>query len=153
MDNPDIHKITTYQAGAAQASMHRLLQKMTDDILVPYGITKMQWMIIGTVFDSGKQGIRISDLSISLATTMPYLTTSVNLLESKGILKRKDNTKDSRSKLVTVTPHFAPKCREIEEALRNGLRTSIYAKVDPAEFQTYMKVLYQLRDIGKKQQT
>lgn len=149
MEKLDIHNITTYQAGAAQASIHRLLQKLSDDILTPYGITKMQWMIIGTVFDSGKAGVRISDLADNLSTTLPYLTTSINLLESKKILIRKNNAKDSRSKLVTVSTSFAPKFEQIEKSLRDGLRESIYAKVEPKDLNTYIKVLYQLREVGK----
>lgn len=150
MENLDISKITTYQAGAAQASMHRLLQKLSDAILKPYNITKMQWMIIGTTLDAGKNGLRVSDLADSLGTTISYLTTMVNLLESRGILIRTDNSTDSRSSLISVSPGFLPKCAEIESALRKGLRQSIYAKVDPGEFRTYMKVLYQLQEIGKQ---
>ncbi len=140
----DLRNITTYQAGAVQASMHRLLQKQCDDILKPFGITKMQWLIIGTVLDAGKKGIRISDLADKLATTIAYLTTSINLLESRGMLVRKDNASDSRSKLITVKPSFVSTCEKIEETLRDGLRKTIYANIDPAEFRIYMKVMYQL---------
>ena len=76
----DLGKITTYQAGVAQAAMHRVLQKLCDNILQPFGISKMQWLIIGTALDAGKHGVRISDLAAQLGTTMPYLTTTVNLL-------------------------------------------------------------------------
>jgi len=151
VDKLDLSQITTYQAGAAQASMHRLLQKMSDRILKPYGITKMQWMIIGAALDSGKKGARVSDLADSLGTTLPYLTTNINLLESRGILIRKDNAHDARSRLITVNPRYIPKCHEIEAALRAGLRQTIYANLDPTEFRIYMKVLYQLQDIGRKQ--
>jgi DNA-binding MarR family transcriptional regulator len=140
----DLSNITTYQAGVAQATMHRLLQKHCDDILKPYGITKMQWLIIGTVLDSGAKGVRISDLAKTLGTTISYLTTSINLLESKGFLIRKGNNNDSRSKLVIVNPEHLANCRTIELALREGLRKSIYAEVDPEEFRTYIKVLYEL---------
>ncbi len=144
MKKIDLSRITTYQAGAAQASMHRLLQKQCDEILKPYGITKMQWLIIGHVLDAGKQGIRISDLAEKLSTTIAYLTTSINLLESRGTLIREDNASDSRSKLITVRPSFISECEKIEKTLRDGLRRSIYANVDQDEFLIYMKVLYQL---------
>lgn len=145
----NLSAITTYQAGVQQASMHRLLQKHCDAILKPYGISKMHWLIIGTVLDSGTRGIRMTDLTDILDTTMSYITNAVNLLESKGMLTRKDNDDDSRSKLVSINPAFAPKCAEIEITLRKGLRKSIYSQIDPAEFRIYMKVMYQLANFEK----
>lgn len=139
--------ITTYQAGVLQASTHRLLQHYSDKILKPYGITKMQWLIIGVVLDARPGGTRITDMAKRLNTTVSYLTTTTNLLESKGMLLRTDSGKDNRSKLVTIHPDFAPRCQEIETTLRRALRTSIYATVDPAEFRVYMKVLAQLSEI------
>jgi DNA-binding MarR family transcriptional regulator len=150
VENFDLSKITTYQAGVVQAAMHRMLQKLCDDILQPFGITKMQWLIIGTVRDAGKDGMRISDLANKLNATIPYLTTSINLLEARSILLRKDNNEDSRSKLVSVNPRYVKKCHEIEATLRDGLRQSIYSQIDPKEFGIYLKVMYQLLEVGKK---
>lgn len=140
----DLSSITTYQAGVLQASMHRMIQQTCDKVLKPYGISKMHWLIIGTVLDSGKQGIRLTELSEELNTTMPYITTAVNILESKRMLTRKGNTADSRSKQILINKAFAPKCTKIEASLREALRKSIYAKIDPADFQIYMKVMLQL---------
>lgn len=142
--------ISTYQAVMVQSSAHRLLQKLCDDILEPFGITKAQWTIIGAVKDHGKDGVRLSDLAKELGTSLPFLTNSINLLEVKGILKRKENKDDSRSKMVVVTTKFLRKCDDIEVALRQGLRQSIYSRVDPTEFRTYMKVLYELVEVGQE---
>ncbi len=54
--NFDLSDITTYQAGVAQAAMHRLLQKECDEYLHQFGISKMHWLIIGMVLDEGKNG-------------------------------------------------------------------------------------------------
>lgn len=153
MENGDLSQITTYQAGAVQASMHRLLQKECDRILAPFGISKMHWMIVGHVLDAGQTGIRNSDLSAILGTTIPYVTTAINLLESKGFLLRKGNAEDGRSKLIVINPEFVPKCHEIEQTLREGLRKSIYQKVDPHEFRIYMKVMYELKNVGDEDST
>lgn len=136
--------VTTYQAGVAQATAHRLLQKYCDKVLRPYGISKMQWLIVGTVLDAGSKGIRISSLADRLGTTMPYMTTSIKMLELKGVLVRSHNAQDSRSKLVTVSQDFEPKCGEIEQVLRDALRASIYGNINPEEFRVYMKVLFEL---------
>lgn len=146
----DLSRITTYQAGVLQASMHRMLQKQCDLILQPYGISKMHWLIIGTILDRGKDGVRLTDLSEELGTTMSYITNTVNLLESKKMLIRKDSASDSRSKLISINKSFAPKCTEIETTLRQALRKSIYAQIDPADFQIYMKVMFQLAMADKE---
>lgn len=147
MDKIDLRSITTYQAGATQATMHRKLQKLCDIILRPFGITKMQWLIIGTVLDAGSNGVRVSDLAAQLGTTLSYLTNSVNLLESRGILERIDNTQDTRSRLIVVREQYRPTCVEIEATLRDGLRSTIYSSIDPAEFAVYIKVMRQLANV------
>lgn len=148
VNNIDLSNITTYQAGATQANMHRKLQKICDVILKPYGITKMQWLIIGHVLDTQEHGVRISDLAEKLGTTMSYLTTSVNLLESRGILERRDHSSDTRSRLIVVCKSYVPICKEIETTLRVGLRKTIYAKVDPKEFGIYIKVMNELAAVN-----
>lgn len=143
----DLSKITTYQAGVIQASANRKLQKITDAILLQYGLTKMQWFIIGTVLDAGSKGIRLSELSERLGTTMSYLTNTVNVLESRGILGRKSHEEDTRSKIITVDASYVSKCNEIEKTLRDGMRGSIYSQIDPADFKTYIKVMDELASI------
>lgn len=133
-----------------QSTAHRLLQKHCDAVLKEYGISKMQWLVIGTVLDAGKHGARVTELAEKLGTTLPYLTTTINILESKQIVCRRENKKDSRSKLVIVDPAFIPQCKEIETVLRRTLRETLYAHIDPAEFQVYIKVLAQLSDIASK---
>jgi DNA-binding MarR family transcriptional regulator len=140
----DLSRITTYQAGVIQAGVHRSLQKECDAILKQFDITKMQWLMIGTVLDSGSKGIRISDLAKKLGTTMGYLTNNLKVLELKGMISRQDSGSDSRSRLVIVNPKFAPMCKKIESTLREGLRKSIYSKVKPEEFLTYMRVMDKL---------
>lgn len=136
--------LTTYQAGATQAYLNRKLQKLCDDILRPYGITKTQWLVIGAILDEQENGVRLSDLAEKLGTTMSYLTTTINLLESRDILERKSNSDDTRSKQISVADDFVATCSEIEKTLRDQLRKTIYAKVDPDEFKIYLKVMNEL---------
>ncbi len=114
LNDGDLSRITTYQAGVLQAKMHRTLQKQCDLILNKYGISKMQWLIIGIVLDSGEKGIRLTELSETLGTTMSYITNAINLLELKGMVSRKDNNTDSRSKLISININFVHKCDDIE---------------------------------------
>jgi MarR family transcriptional regulator, transcriptional regulator for hemolysin len=146
----DLSGITTYQAAATQSNAHRLLQKYSDDILKPYGITKVQWTIIGLSLDSGDKGARVTDLAKRMGVTMAFLTNTINVLELKNILERVENAGDSRSRLVRVNAQFKPQCAEIEQTLRGSLRKTIYKDIAVEDFHTYMKVLYQLENISKK---
>ena len=146
-DNFNLSAITTYQAGTAQATMHRLLQQKSEEFLKPFGITKMQWLIIGNILDAGSDGIRISDLADKLGTTKPYLTTTLKILEAKGHVLRSHNKNDSRSKLVRINPEHITTCHEIERVLREGLRRTIYDKIDSEDFARYMSVMHQLSRI------
>lgn len=145
----DLSQLTTYQAGVLQATVHRSLQKQCDELLRPYGISKMQWLIIGAILDAGKPGVRISDLAEILGTNLPFMTNSLNRLQEMGITARVHNEEDSRSRLVSLQPSFAQQCPEIEATLRNGLRRSIYKNVSQEDFRTYMKVLLQLSAIDQ----
>lgn len=145
----DLSKITTYQAGILQASTHRILQKQCDVVLKRYDLSKMHWLIIGCVLDSGTKGIRLTDLSEKVDTTISYITTAIKFLELKDILTRKGSDTDNRSKLVSINEAFIPKCAEIEENLRESLRASIYSHINPEELRTYIRVMYQLTAADK----
>lgn len=147
-DFSDLSKITTYQSGVIQSAALRNLKKHTDTYLHEHGITTMQWFIIGTILDAGSKGIRITDLSHQIGTTLGFLTNAINLLESRGILMRKSHEEDNRAKLVCVSQKYLKTCQVIENDLRDKLRTTLYAKVTPEELRTYIKVLYQFAELN-----
>lgn len=142
----DLSQITTYQSGVAQAAAHRLINRVVTDFLLAYGLTPMQWFAIGFVYDAGSAGIRPSDLARSLDTTLPYVTNTINALESKGILIKKSHSGDSRIKLISVAPHYRATVDEIEAGLRQQLRDELYREdhVSRDELQAYIRVLYKI---------
>jgi len=143
----NLGNITTYQAGVMLAAANRTIQRKCDEILKSYDISKMHWLIIGTINDAGSRGMRITELSPILGTNLSYLTNTINLLESKKILERIAHPEDSRSKYVCISAQFRKRFDEIEAHLRNELRKSVYRDISPHDFRIYMKVLYQLTDI------
>lgn len=143
-----LHDITTYQSGVVQSAAMRALNKFTNEVLQAHGLTTMQWFIIGTIYDTGTTGMRITDLGKKIDTKLSFLTNTVNLLESKGILERLSHQTDSRSRMVVVTESYRPQCDEIEQDLRSKLRQSIYSRITPEEFRTYIGVLYKLSELS-----
>ncbi len=140
--------ITTYQSGVVQASAYRTVRKFTADALKPYKLTCMQWFLIGLVCDTGALGIRITDLSKKLDTTLAYTTGAVNALESRGIIQKKTDKNDGRTKLVVINPSYTGKCLEIEAYLRGSLRKLFYDKVSAEEMATYVTTLFKIARLG-----
>lgn len=143
----DISKITTYQSGVAQSSAYRNLNKLFSKLLKDHGLTSMQWFIIGTIYDAGTEGINLTNLAQKLQTGLPFITNTINLLESKGIVSRRGSLVDSRAKHVSIMPEYISECEQIEIDLRDKLRTSIYSDISQKDFKIYMKVLYRLSNI------
>lgn len=142
----DLSKITTYQSGVAQSSAHRRMTRVKTRFLSQYDISAMQWFVIGFVYDAGEHGMRLSRLMTTLDTTMPFITSIVNLLESKGIINKVSDTKDSRIKIARLNPSYCSTVEEIEEGLREELRRELYSKdhISRDELQTYLTVVYKM---------
>ena len=144
----DIRDITTYQAGVAQSSAYRNLNKLFSDMLKAHDLTCMQWFVLGTIYDSGEEGIQLTLLSTKLQTGLPFITNTINLLVSKGMVERRGSPTDSRSKWVSIASGFKKECEQIEIDLRIKMRTSMYANISPKDLSIYVKVLYQLSNIN-----
>lgn len=140
----DLTGLPTYAAGVMQSTTYRLLMKFTDAAVHPYGITSMQWFMIGTIYEAGEMGITIGELSKRLDTTMSYVTNTMNLLVSRNIIERVSSKSDLRSKSVHIHPSFVPKFHQIEGDLRKKLQGVLYVDITPAELLTYIKVLQKI---------
>lgn len=147
----DLSQITTYQSGVMQSSAHRILGRIKTEFLSQYGLTSMQWFVVGYVYDAGSNGIRLNDLMKALDTTMPFITTIITMLESKNILHKVSDTTDSRVKIAILNPHYQSTVEEIEQGLREELRSRLYREdnISRAELNTYIGVLYKITQADK----
>ena len=143
---PSLGSITTYSSGVLQAKAHRLLNRKMAEFLRPYDITCMQWFIIGLVYDAGPKGLRLSDLMRQLDTTLPFITNSLNLLESKRIVQKQAHPTDNRTKIVTIRSSYRPTVAKTEADLRAHLRELLYDndEISPQELQAYISVLIKI---------
>lgn len=142
----DISQITTYQSGVMQSTAHRILGRIKTEYLSQFNITSMQWFVIGYAYDAGDTGIKLNDLMKQLDTTMPFITTIVNALESKGIIHKISDTKDSRVKIAVLNQSYRSTVEEIEEGLREELRMRLYREdnISRQELAAYIAVLYKI---------
>lgn len=148
----DIGQIATYQSGIAQATAHRIINRIVSEYLIRHNLTAMQWFIIGHIYDAGDKGIKLGDLNRLLGTTLPYITNTINLLESKEIVFKKAHATDNRTKLVSINPAYRSKVEEIEAELRDELRDQLYKNdhITRDELQTYITVLYKMVEFDRK---
>ncbi len=149
VENLDLKGIATYHVGRLESASHRSLRAYKDSCLKKYGLSAMQWYIIGAIYDTGNKGMRITDLSNHLGTTLGFMTNSVNLLESKKIVVRSDSTVDSRAKIVMIKESYKKTCRVIERDLRDHLRKTIYNELTREELKAYIKTLQILTSLDK----
>lgn len=142
----NIGDITTYQSGIAQASAHRLINREMARFLLPYDLSCMQWFMIGHIYDAGDDGVRLTDLMNILDTKLPFITNSINLLESRGIVEKRGHETDNRVKLVSITPSYRSTVKEIEAHLREELRHLLYDNdsISREELSAYITVLYKM---------
>ncbi len=139
--------VTTYQSGVVQSTAMRKLNRFIADFLQAYELTTMEWFIIGTVYDSGSNGVSLTDLKNKLGTTMPFITNSVKALLNKGVLVKSLDAADARTKIVAIAPHYRSTCLEIETYLRAKMRELFYKNITPEELRTYVNVLYKMSNL------
>ncbi|MDB5183446.1 MAG: Transcriptional regulator, MarR family [Candidatus Saccharibacteria bacterium] len=149
--NRDISQISTYESGVMQATANRILGRINADFLSNYDLTPSQWFVIGYCYDAGSTGIALSELMRLLDTSMPHITNTVNMLESKGILHKLTNPGDNRVKIAKLHPKYKKTADEIEKGLREELRTQLYSagNITRQELSDYITVLHKLTQANK----
>lgn len=137
----NIGELYSYQASILHARAYRNLKQYKNKILKRHGLSMMQWMVLGLIYDTGEQGIRMSDIAEQLDTTQAFATTTVNLLEAKQFVTRFAHETDKRSKRVRINPDHKQLIEQIELDVRKQLRKSLYQGVSRQELEVFLKVL------------
>lgn len=143
-EKTDLADVTTYQAGIVQANAYRILKQAVNNYLQPYSLSMMEWFALGTIRDTGRDGIRPTELAKTLQTTMPYTTTLLHTLEAKEWIERTESPADNRVKLVRLADGADSSCKKIEADLRAKMRDHIYSRITRDDFATYIRTLYSL---------
>ena len=111
-------QLTTYQAVILQARAYRTIRTFMVDILKRYNLTLTEWLMIGFVVDTNRNGARISDLADVLGVEMPVITNLVNRAEKTGWVTRSVDPDDKRAKRIVSTMEGREKACDIEGELQ-----------------------------------
>lgn len=79
------------------------LEKMGNQLLAPYGITHPQFKTLKYLYQNPPCTVRQIDIERQYSLTNPTVTGILQNLETKGLIERAANPKDSRSKLICLT--------------------------------------------------
>lgn len=102
----DLSNMTTYQAGALQASANRALRLFCNEVLRPYGITKKQWMVIGLALQAGAGGANCAEITRRLDMTPQSLNSMLTTLGKRK--KTSQQNLSERPKDNYRTPRIRP---------------------------------------------
>lgn len=139
---------TTYRAGLLQAKVYRALKVYTGENLAPYGITTMDWALLGLLHDNAN-GLRSSELADELGVEAPFITVLFGKLQKMNLIDSKPDTRDSRAKNIFLTSkgkQFIPK---IENILYQEMKIFIEG-IPKTDMLTYVTVLEQMNENSKK---
>jgi DNA-binding MarR family transcriptional regulator len=80
----------------------RLLQRMLQERVTRHGVTLSQNFILRELWET--DGLTIRELGVRLRVVDPRMTTTIDALERKGLVKRVGSTSDRRRVHVFLTP-------------------------------------------------
>ena len=79
------------------------LDKLSNTVLEPHDLTNSQFKILKFLLVNPQNSVRQVDVEKYFSMTNPTVTGLVKNLESKGLIERKTNPDDSRSKILCPT--------------------------------------------------
>ncbi len=116
-------QLTTYQAVISQARAFRNLRSFLVETLKEHDLTLTEWLMIGSVIDGGKDGVRVSELADTLGVEMPVITNLTNRAVATGWVTRVVDPTDRRAKRIRATQEGGQKTCDIEGILREATAT------------------------------
>lgn len=79
------------------------VEKLSNQVLAPYELTHTQYKILMMLYRAPEHVIHQADIETHLSMTNPSVTGILQNLEKKGLVVRRQNPEDKRSKLITPT--------------------------------------------------
>jgi MarR family transcriptional regulator for hemolysin len=139
----ELPSIPTYHACVLHARAYRTVREFMVSKLEPYGLTMMEWALLGVVDETKSAGISPSELSHTIDVGLPMITGMVNRVEAMQLIDRKSTDKDKRRRVVIVTPKGRQIVKKVESQMRADFGIWL-SDVDPKELEAYVIVMRQL---------
>lgn len=85
--------------------------------------------------------MRVSDLAQRLDTSLAFVTTTLNVLEAKGIVSRSSHAQDNRAKIVRLTDAFRPRVDGIEKEVSDQLQGWLIPAIGRENLEVYVSAI------------
>ena len=146
----DFRNLPSYQVEIMQAAAFRTWRSMLSQILKKHDITAMQWAVLGLVHESKTDGMSIGALAKELATSLAFVTSTVNQLVEKKLLVRENDPKDNRGRIITLAPKHTDLVDKLETEIKEEVKRIFTGKISRIELGMYAKVLTKLANFDAK---
>ena len=130
---------TTHRVGLLQAKVYRILKTHTANNLITHNISTIEWAFLGLIHDN-PQGIRFSDAADEMGVEAPFITVLIKDLKKQRLVTVTPDSKDSRVKLIFLSPHGKKFVTKVENELKEKMRPLIN-DVTVSEIAGYLSVL------------
>ncbi len=119
------------------------IDKLANPILEPHDLTSSQFKILKLLLTSPENSVRQVDVERYFSMTNPTVTGLVQKLESKGLLERKVNPDDNRSKILCPTQKTLA-MKDLLYQLGDSLEEKLTSVLTPDETEILIRLLKKL---------
>jgi MarR family 2-MHQ and catechol resistance regulon transcriptional repressor len=140
MTTTSSHRLSEQFLEAAQVLL-RALQLRDRACCADHGLSPTQWHTVRMLLDEGAQPMHA--LAERLRVTRSTATRVVDLLEKKGLVRRRSAPRDRRSLQVGLTRHGEEVCRELLSSLEHA-SAQMLLRLRPSEREACVRSLEQL---------
>ena len=119
------------------------IDKLSNPILDPYDLTNSQFKILKYLLMSPPDSVKQVDIEHYFSMTNPTVTGLVQKLEKKGMIERKVNPQDSRSKILCPTQKTL-EMKELLVSLGEKLEGELTEVLTDREKQELLRLLKKL---------
>lgn len=139
----DMTNLTSHSTGLLQGTAYNTLHDHLTRTLSPHHLSIPEWKFLGQLHDHGK--MRLADLADFLSYDPPQVTKLAKALEKKKLVKRVQDTKDERAKIISITPLGNTLITSIDPEVKKMLAV-LMRGITPEELRVYIKVLATIVD-------
>ncbi len=127
-----------YNAGLLQGKAYRILTIQLTSVLSPFSISVPEWKLLGQLHDHGS--MKLAKLANLLNVEAPLVTSLVDSLEKKKLVKRTNDKEDKRAKVIEVTKKGTDLVEKLEPEVKAAMR-HLLRGVERNDFEGYIRVL------------
>lgn len=131
------------QIGLLIGDVARSWRTRLNERLRPLGLSQARWMVLLHLHKRG-DGVMQKALAEWIGIEGPTLVRLLDRMTEDGWIERRESSTDRRSKTVHLTEQSSAIIKQINK-IAAQLRQELLANIDPADLQTCMQVLLQIK--------